>query len=620
MSLITFIGLLMFTATAYAEPDNTYAYVSNTNSNTISVIDVMTLTKIIDIPTDAGPSNVIVNPAGTYLYVAFDKTPYVCVYSTTDYTLVKKIKVTDSTTFQYTRMAMNDEGTRLYVTISSDQNLYVIDTTTYTVYNHSTMYLGMLGVEYYNGRVYVAQYAGNKVYAIDPVTLNVLKEYAGGGVNWPYDFAVNPTSNKLYVMNSNGTATVIDLTTQAYEGILNTYRSVSENYFSGISVNTSGYIYVADKTNGVIAVFNPSRALVTNITGLSAPYGVAANNYNNTVFVAGNGDGNLYVIDTTTNAIIVEGYIGNGPYQISIGTQATPVQHRVKFVTQSIFGLIKYEGVTVSVYDANNILQQSEQSDDGGAVSFYLSPTTMYRITAISQADGINETINIIPYDETYYFNVWSFFTNWNPFSWAQGVLNRDGPGTGYVERDVVVNYSVDRASSPRQILLNYSDATASTTDINFTLLRHWDNNGSDTVYNTTLISGTGISYQQMPINVPASDADGKSYKIVVTSVTDAYGTVKRFDSYHFPGIAYPIPGLAASDHVYVAFGVIILFGLFFTYISTGLGLITMSFWGIVFMFMGWIAWSDTFMLLLNILAVFGVGYILKQKKQREGI
>jgi hypothetical protein len=317
---------------------------------------------------------------------------------------------------------------------------------------------------------------------------------------------------------------------------------------------------------------------------------------------------------------IINSYTGYTPYRVVVGTQATPYTKSVKFVVQSLFGLTKYDDVTVSIFDDANTFYYSQQTDESGQVAFYLSPVTRYTITAISTTDNINESITIVPYDDTYYFDVWSPFTNWNPFGWMQGVTNWNGSGTGDVNRDIVVNYSVDIESSPRQLLLNYSDVTASTTAINFTLLRHWQENGTYTVYNTTLVNGSGISYQQMPINVLAADADGNSYRIVVTSETDAYGTVKRYDSYHFPGIAYPLPGLPTDWYPYVAFGIIIMFGLFFTYLSTGLGLIVMAFWSIVFMFMGWLAWSDSFLLLMQILAIYGVGYILKQKKQREGI
>jgi hypothetical protein len=57
-----------------------------------------------------------------------------------------------------------------------------------------------------------------------------------------------------------------------------------------------------------------------------------------------------------------------------------------------------------------------------------------------------------------------------------------------------------------------------------------------------------------------------------------------------------------------------------FTYISTGLGLIVIAALNIIFMGMGWLAWSDVYLLLMQVLAVFGAGQIFKMRKQREGV
>jgi hypothetical protein len=289
-----------------------------------------------------------------------------------------------------------------------------------------------------------------------------------------------------------------------------------------------------------------------------------------------------------TNAITAQGFIGNGAYRISLGI-ATIYQHQTKFVIQSLFGVLKYENVTVSVYDENGIFQYGQETDESGQVSFYLQPTRRYTVTAISESENIDESMTIVPYDDTYYFDVWSFFTNWNPFNWIQDTPSWTGAGTGDVNKDIKINYSADTVSSPRVLLINYSDVTASTSSINFTVLRHWQENGTMTVYNTTIVAGSAITYRQMPIPVLADDADGNSYQIVVTAETEAYGTVKRMDTYHWPGVAYPLPGLPADWYPLVAFGVIVLFGLFFTYYSQGLGLLVMAFWGTVFMFMGWL-------------------------------
>jgi YVTN family beta-propeller protein len=384
-----------------AEPAHTYAYVSNYNSNTISVISTDSLSKIIDIKTDSKPSNIIVNPAGTYLYVAYDGAAFVDVYSTIDYSRAKRI--TTSTGAQLTRMTMNSAGTMLYLTLFSDSNVIAIDTTTNTIINSVHLELDGSDVNpyeltYYNGYLYVGCYNSphswyGQFYKLDASTLATIKNYQN--INEPFYIpgasVVNVDQNKLIVNNNNCTMTVIDLNTDQVSGIISTGVDSPTSFYDAdctISMNTTGYTYRALLEYNKIAICNGTN-VVGNISleSGSTPWGLACNNYNNTVFVAGNGNGKLYVISMDTNTVIASGYIGNNPYMVAIGTQAVPVQHQVKFVVQSMFGIINYSDATVTVYDSNNILQYSKNTDTTGQTAFYLQPAELYTIKVLSQKD-----------------------------------------------------------------------------------------------------------------------------------------------------------------------------------------------------------------------------------------
>jgi hypothetical protein len=567
------------------------------------------------------PNFVIVNPSGTQFAVSYNvDRDYVDLYSTIDYSLTKSIPIADVNSITF-----DDTGSFLYVlqNASGVDSIKKYSMSTYSEVDSIQLSGSWLSrILYYKENVYTVSKANNTVLKFDD-ELTTYTESVPNAIKqdgYTYDLLVDKTNNLIIASSNNGTLAGFNVNTLAFTTLYNTGVST---YIFGASVNSSGYVFANLYTATTkIAVLYPNGTLLTSYTlpSNAGLVGIVINPYNRTIFAAGWTNNILYVVNSDTGSIIASGLMGNAPYHITIGTQAYPIQHSVKFVVQSLFGLLKYSNVTVSLYDENGIHQYTKSTDESGQVAFYLSLSTKYTVTAISTADNINETITIVPYDDTYYFNVWSFFVDWNPFGWMQGVTDWTGPGTGDVNRDIKINYTADTSVSPRIISINYSDATASTTALNFTLLRHWQENGTYTVYNTTLVSGSGISYQQMLISVTADDADGNSYQIVVTATTDAYGTVKRMDTYHFPGVSYPLPGLPTDWYPYVAIGIIIMFGLFFTYLSTGLGLIVMAFWGIVFMFMGWLVWSDAFLLLMQILAVFGVGHIFKMKRQREGI
>lgn len=608
------------TGMANAEPANTYIYVTCQESNTISVINPYDNVKVAEIITDSQPDNAIINSAGTLLYVTCDKSEYVSVFSTIDFTKIASIKIRDTTTTQFTRLAMSDNGKYLYVSLRSDQKIIMIDATTNQVLSNISTPYWVGSIYYNNGYLYATQYdLSGGVAKYNGLNLSLIATVPSAAVFLPSEMAVDTANNRLIVANENGTLTGISLSTFTFTDL---YLSGTTNAINGVTTNNTGYVFITRGTN-TIGVISPTYTPLTNYTieAGSNPIGILFNPYNYTLFVCGYGNDKLYVVNANTGATITSGFVGNAPYHVSIGTQAAVIQHQVKFVVQSLYGLFKYDNVTVTVYDNDDVLQYSQKTDTSGQVAFYLQPTVRYTINANSTTDSIDETITVVPYDDIYYFNVFSFFAGWNPFGWAQGAPDGwTGTGTGSVTKDVRMNYSVNTTSSPRIVLLNYSDATASTTAVNFTLLRFWQTNGTYTVYNTTIVSGSGISYRQQAINVTAADADGQTYQIVVTGTTGAYGSVKRMDSYRFPGAAYPLPGLPTSWYPYIALGVILLFGLFFTYLSSGLGLVVMAFWGIVFMYMGWLTWNNAFMLLLQVVAVFGVGQIFKMKRQREGV
>jgi DNA-binding beta-propeller fold protein YncE len=618
------------TTNTLAEPANTYVYISNNDGSSISVFSPSSLAKITDIPTDQGPSDVIVSPAGSLLYVAYDKSPYVDVFSTVDYSLVKRILVSgNSSGWSFTRMTMNTEGTKLYVSMYGDHSVYLIDAVSYSVTRQKYLYNDGLGaaknpygIKYYNGYVYVSIYTdpvNGDVYKLDDDSLEIVKEY-GNCFKWPNDIVRDDHNNRLLVCNGNGSITVINTATDSIDGMM-LYPDDPGSVGSSASVNITGYTYRTIVGNDKIAIYNTSKALVGNISLSSAanPYGVICNQYNNTVYVAGSGNGYLYVVSTETNAVIAQGFIGNGIFRVTMGTQATRPQHQVKFVVQSLFGLVKYCNATVSVYNPSGMLIHPQVTDSNGQAAFYLDYTTKYTVTVKSTTDNIDKSVEITPYDDTYYIEVVPFIESWNPLGWIQGVDHYDGAGTGDVNRDIKTNYSVNTSASPRLLTLNYSDVTASTTSVNFTLLRYWYDNKTYTGFNTTLVAGSGLSYQQMAFSVPANLADGQSWKIVVTSETGAYGTVIRSSDYHFPGAAYPIPGLPASWYPYLCFAFTVIVALMFTYISSGLGLIVIAALNVIFMCMGWLAWSDLYLILLQVVGVYGAGAIFKQKKKQEG-
>jgi YVTN family beta-propeller protein len=118
----------LWVGTAQAQP---FAYVSNGESSTVSVIDTATNTVVATIPVGTGPAGLAVTSNGTRVYVATGDT--VSVIDTMTNAVIAVVPLGSGAG----NVAVNPAGTRVYVThsgeLSAAGTVSVIDATTNTV-------------------------------------------------------------------------------------------------------------------------------------------------------------------------------------------------------------------------------------------------------------------------------------------------------------------------------------------------------------------------------------------------------------------------------------------------------------------------------------------------------
>ncbi len=653
---LAFITLLACYSNIATAASNEYLYVGHPDTGMLTVVDTYSDLMVNSSPIPFNIQGICASPAGDYIIASDWTNRQVLFIQPLTNTILFSIPVNGR---PYDLTVSND-GKTVYVPLyyswdgvnsGPGDQVAVIDVPSKSVSAYINLDYDPVYFPFHYPRKVLLSSDNTKLYvlednlsvgtaAVGMYDLSTYTRISNKLVNQnPTDMVLSPSGSKLYIISNYNDF--------SQNGTLRIFNATNMDFIKDVGLDKFPYSIAFNKANNAYYITSVTAA---SMTAWITKYNYPADTVNTRIGIAIDvsnsqdypfkvavsdlgavyvGHGNkISIYDAITNANIATISPNHGmPYYMafiipSVESAYYKTAQPYKIVIQSAFGLFKYNNVSVHVYDLNGVYKTGGVTDDNGVASVTMSTDDTYDIIAIGNEDNINKTIRITtsPYDSTYYISVSPFLPDWNPLGWLQGVDAWTGIGTGDVNKDVRVNYSVDRSVSPRVVLLNYSDATASTTSINFTLLKHWQNNGTYTIYNTTIIAGVGMSYRQLPVSVPASLADGESYRIVVTSETGAYGTVYRYDNYHFPGITYPLPGLPESWYPYIAYGVIILFGLFFTYVSAGLGLIVMAFWGILFMLMGWLQWSDAFMLLFQVLAVFGVGQIFKIKRQREGV
>jgi len=302
---------LMLVNLAGASP---FAYITNLNDGTVSVIDTFTnkVTDTINVP---GPWGVAVNPDGKKVYVAGGVGVSVIETDTNTVTATVKIEGGDY------GVAVNPAGTKVYVVKVGlppeyKGTVYVIDTATNTV--TATVNVGNnpygVAVSPDGTKVYVTNSGdyinpGNTVSVIDAATNTVIATVPVG--KWPMGVAVTPDGTKVYVVNRLGyTVSVIDAATNT---VTATVKVGARPY--GVAVNPAGTkVYVANYYSHTVSVIDATKNKVTATVKVGKyPEGVAITPDGAKVYAVNTIDNTVSVIDTTTNTVIATIEVGRLP-------------------------------------------------------------------------------------------------------------------------------------------------------------------------------------------------------------------------------------------------------------------------------------------------------------------
>jgi gliding motility-associated-like protein len=273
------IGTLPDTANIEVTPiaTNAFAYVPNTGSNNISVINSITKNLVTTIALGDNPVGVAISPDGKRVYVTNKFTQTVSVINAITNTVIGSIPVN----FDPFSLAVSPDGSRLYVANSIANNVVVVNTATNT--------------------------------SIATITSNTT----------PRVIAVSPDGEKIYVTNA-GSASISVIST-ATNTVTTTIPTGANPY--GISISADGNrLYVANVGANTITVFNTANnSLIATIPVGTNPIDVALNADGTRLYVANEFSNNVSVINTATNTVIATISVGQSPSGISITPDGTQV-------------------------------------------------------------------------------------------------------------------------------------------------------------------------------------------------------------------------------------------------------------------------------------------------------
>lgn len=275
--------------------------------------------------------------AGTFAYVTNSADNSVSVIDTSSDTVIDTIPVG----FFPTDIAASPDGNYVYVPIFSENFIYVINTSTNTTQHFITTAAGSkpIGIAVApNGFVYNVNFSNATVFVIDPSIMIEVDNFMVGSI-FPIDLAIAPDGSKAFVVNAVGpkNVKVIDLSANLVTATITTSQQSM-----GVAINPAGTrLYVTNPMPNTVSVINTATNTVIATVPMAAggfPRGVAVRPDGLFAYVVLQGSSSVAVIDTGTNTVsaTIPLTAGSDPFNIAFLSDGSKA-----YVTETLTGQVR---------------------------------------------------------------------------------------------------------------------------------------------------------------------------------------------------------------------------------------------------------------------------------------
>jgi|GEM_PF-973155 len=289
-----------------------FAYVTNYDSNEVSVINTATNRVTATVPVGTGPEGAVVTPDGKKIYVTNYEDDTISVIDTATNNVTSTVGVGSSPW----GIIVNPDGKKVYVVNYDSGTTSVIDTATNNV--TATVKVGScpegIVVNPAGTKVYVANYEDDTISIIDTANNIVTANVTVG--DCPSGVAITPDGKKVYVTNyEDNTTSIIDTANNIV-----TANVTVGNGPSGVAVNPDGKkVYVVNSDSDTTSVIDTATNNVTATIEVGSQLGgVAVTPNGKKVYLANYNSGTVSIIDAATNNITATVNVGNGPSEVAI--------------------------------------------------------------------------------------------------------------------------------------------------------------------------------------------------------------------------------------------------------------------------------------------------------------
>lgn len=274
------------------------AYITNADSNLVSLIDPATNSVVGGIKIYGSPQGVAVSPNTGKVYVTDSQVGKVSVIDEKTNTVTNTIAVGSNPL----GICASPGGGQVYVANSSSNNVSVIDAASGQVTHTISVGNQPMGITVSSDgtKIFVANVLSNTISVISTETNQVTATIKTG--LYPFALALSPDGSTLYVTNMySNSVSVIDIAAGQVTGTI----GLSESPNSVCVTPDGSLLYITCPGSGNVLVVGTSTydALATIPAGTS-PYGISLNADGSFAYVANKDSGDVDVIDTKTNKVV----------------------------------------------------------------------------------------------------------------------------------------------------------------------------------------------------------------------------------------------------------------------------------------------------------------------------
>lgn len=309
-------------------------YITNSSSNTLSVVDAARLKVVAEIAVGKEPFGLAFSPDRSRAYVANAQSGEISVIDAARHRLIQSIALDTELPVW---VAVGPDGTYVYVTNERSNNVAVIAAASNAVVKTIPVGKGPAGiiVSLDSQYAYVANEGSNNVSLINLQTEKVINTIPVGSV--PQGLALSPDGVSLYVANygSNSISIVAAAVNQVVAEIPVGKGPVS------LAVSPDGkFVYTGNFRSGSLSIVDTiARKELHSIPIGAECFGVAASPDGREIYAVSGKKREVSVLDAEKQAVIHKIALGQDPFKLAVLPQIRS-GFKLRHVWLSLFGLL----------------------------------------------------------------------------------------------------------------------------------------------------------------------------------------------------------------------------------------------------------------------------------------